>query len=157
MLTCFGLSRCLTNCKHPDTKSVTYDVKEPYADYSEGDLENTMKKAQSFVDIIVAADCDRKDAHFRKALRGSISAASWTENLAKAILTKLESIIQNKNKIGQTLRDTIQKAVVAAFEFAKNHPVYTTIIVLGVLVEIAPWVLTALGFAEGGIVEGKEL
>jgi hypothetical protein len=53
------------------------------------------------------------------------------------------------------MKDAFEKATGAAIEFAKEHPVYFTIITLGVLVILAPWVIEALGFVEAGIVKGK--
>lgn len=40
-------------------------------------------------------------------------------------------------------------------EFVAEHPVATAVIVLGILVLVAPYVLEALGFAKLGPVEGE--
>lgn len=51
------------------------------------------------------------------------------------------------------------KAADGIFKFAKDHPFATaglrTLIAVGVLVLLAPWVVEALGFAEFGLVEDK--
>ena len=60
------------------------------------------------------------------------------------------------------MKEALEKATEAAEKeagraagFAKEHPLYCTVLALGILVWLGmPWVLTALGFAEEGIVEG---
>jgi hypothetical protein len=39
----------------------------------------------------------------------------------------------------------------------KDHPIMCAVIAIGILVVLAPWVIEALGFAEGGILEGRRI
>lgn len=89
---------------------------------------------------------------------GVIGAEGWTENIAKAVLSALEYIIQNwREKAGNALHEAIDAAEAAAnacFTFAKEHPYLTggllTIVAVGVLVWMAPWAVEALGFGVRG-------
>lgn len=106
-----------------------------------------------------------------------VGATGWTEKLANWILEKLSAALQQSHdNLGPTIRDAYHKAceVANGIEgFVVEHPVFCTVIALGVLVcfeglsyttsvdltfqyqmIIAPWVLEALGFAELGPVEG---
>ena len=56
--------------------------------------------------------------------------------------------------MAQAMKDAFEKATSAAVGFARDHPVYCTIIALGILVILAPWVIEALGFGELGPIEG---
>ncbi|OAK98495.1 hypothetical protein IQ06DRAFT_295805 [Phaeosphaeriaceae sp. SRC1lsM3a] len=87
-----------------------------------------------------------------------VGATGWTEKLANWILEKLSAALQQSHdNLGPTIRDAYHKAceVANGIEgFVVEHPVFCTVIALGVLMIIAPWVLEALGFAELGPVEG---
>ncbi|EAW12321.1 interferon alpha-inducible IFI6/IFI27 family protein [Aspergillus clavatus NRRL 1] len=91
----------------------------------------------------------------QKQLNELIHPANWTESLARAILHGLEDAIRTGKQVGGAAADALQRATSAAYEFAKEHPVYTTILALGVLVILAPWVIEVLGFGELGPVEGS--
>jgi len=84
----------------------------------------------------------------------TIQSQTWKEYVAKLILSGLEAAIRNGVIVGKAMKDAIDKAITAATGFAKEHPVYFTLIALGVLVIQAPEILGWLGFAEVGIVEG---
>ncbi|CAO2650958.1 Nn.00g092550.m01.CDS01 [Neocucurbitaria sp. VM-36] len=87
-----------------------------------------------------------------------VGAYGWKENIAQWVLEKLSLALQNGHeKLGPAVRDAYHKAweVARSTEgFVIEHPIMCTIIALGVLVVIAPWVLEALGFAELGPIEG---
>ena len=51
--------------------------------------------------------------------------------------------------------DAMQKAEEAAVGFATEHPVYATLIALGILAILTPFVLELLGFGELGPIEGS--
>jgi gamma-glutamyltranspeptidase/glutathione hydrolase len=76
----------------------------------------------------------------------------WTEAIAESILNGIVKVIQKGVKVAQAMSDAIDRAESRAWESAKEHPVYTaliaagTIIALGVLVMLAPYVLETLGF-----------
>lgn len=66
--------------------------------------------------------------------------------------------------MGAVLREAIDSATVIAeevFKFVKDHPtetrVFFTVVALGVLVLIYPWIIQVLGFGKLGPVEGEKL
>jgi hypothetical protein len=87
-----------------------------------------------------------------------VGTYGWRENVAKWVLEKLTQALQYYHEnLGPTVRDAYHKAweVAKSIEgFVIEHPVMCTIIALGVLAVIAPWVLPELGFGELGPVEG---
>lgn len=112
--------------------------------------------AGEFIDILRTAEKGGKNLERR--LRNIVTVNSWTEELAKYILRGIEYLVQHRDSIGQVVRDAMDKAIEAAesaFQFAKDHPVFVTLIAIGVLVLVSPWVLEALGFGELGPVAGK--
>jgi hypothetical protein len=60
--------------------------------------------------------------------------------------------------MGKAIEKALDRAVEGAGEFKRDNPVWFTIIALGVLVIMIPWVVEALGFCAGfrglGPVEG---
>ncbi|TIC92429.1 hypothetical protein CH35J_010060 [Colletotrichum higginsianum] len=107
--------------------------------------------AGEFIDILRTAEKGGKNLERR--LRNIVTVNSWTEELAKYILRGIEYLVQHRDTIGQVVRDAMDKAIEAAesvFQFAKDHPVFVTLIAIGVLVLVSPWVLEALGFGELG-------
>ncbi|KAH0559347.1 hypothetical protein GP486_004135 [Trichoglossum hirsutum] len=118
-----------------------------YTDKSEqdiaGDVLNALRSAE------------KSGSDLERTLKNIVGEYGWTENIAKAILNGLENMIKTASSMGQALKEAIEKAASAAVEFAREHPVYTTIIALGVLVLLMPWVIEALGFGELGPIEGK--
>ena len=84
-----------------------------------------------------------------------VPRSSWPENLAKCVLDTVEKAIREGVSMGPALKEAFDRAVDAAVGFARDHPVYTTIIAIGILVLLLPWVVEALGFAELGPVEGN--
>lgn len=88
-----------------------------------------------------------------------VSAHGWRQNVAKLVLEKLtKALINSHDKLGPAVRDAYEKAweVAKGIEgFVIEHPVMCTIIALGVLAIMAPWVLEALGFAELGPINGS--
>ncbi|KXH34227.1 hypothetical protein CSAL01_07093 [Colletotrichum salicis] len=114
-------------------------------------LRSAQDAASEFIDILRTAEKGGKDLERR--LRNIVAVNSWTEELAKYILSGVEGLVRHRDTIGQVVRETVDKSTEAAesvFEFAKEHPVFVTIIAIGVLVIIAPWVVEALGFGELG-------
>lgn len=133
----------------------TVSAEQKYCDYDQSQAEVSAAVHQ-FVAILISAKTDNLDDYqFRKDLNNAVSTLSWSESLASAILGGLEAALRNGVKLGKTVELAGEKAMATAEGFAKDHPVYFTLIALGVLVLVAPWVLDLLGFAEIGIVEGK--
>ena len=90
-----------------------------------------------------------------KTLNEQVTATGWTDSLVHAILQNLTSAIESGASMAQPAADALKKAMDSAVGFAKDHPVYTTLIALGVLFVLLPWVLGILGFGELGVVEGS--
>jgi len=87
-----------------------------------------------------------------------VGAYGWKENVAKWVLEKLTRALQEGHeKLGPAVRDAYHKAVDVAMTvegFVIEHPVFCTVVAIGVLALMSPWLLPILGFAEEGIVEG---
>lgn len=90
-----------------------------------------------------------------KHLSELVTTTGWTETLARGILHGIENAIANSAKMAHPASDALARATTEAYEFAHDHPVYTTVLALGVLVILAPWVLEVLGFGELGPIEGS--
>jgi ElaB/YqjD/DUF883 family membrane-anchored ribosome-binding protein len=88
-----------------------------------------------------------------------VGVNGWTQHLAEWVLEKLSAALQSAHeRLGPVVREAYQRAWEAARSiegFVVEHPVFCTVIALGVLVTVAPWVLEALGFAALGPVEGR--
>jgi ElaB/YqjD/DUF883 family membrane-anchored ribosome-binding protein len=89
-------------------------------------------------------------------------AGGWSEWCAAAILSALETVLKAGSEMNAAMQEAYEKACDAAKAiegFAAEHPIATavfcTVIALGVLVVLAPYVVEALGFGELGPVAGK--
>lgn len=88
---------------------------------------------------------------------------TWYASLAKAIFHKIENLLKERStRLSGAMDDACHKASDAAAttgEFAREHPLWTAavvaIVVFGIMVLLAPYLLEALGFAELGPVEGE--
>lgn len=94
------------------------------------------------------------DKHLEERLQDIVRETGWYENLAAAVLNGLETIVREGAPVAGAMTDAVGKATAAAIGFAKEHPVFCTIVALGVLVLLAPWAIEALGFGELGPIEG---
>lgn len=90
-------------------------------------------------------------------------AGGWSEYIAAKILAVLETVLRAGKDLGPALSAAYERACEAAKGipgFAADHPlataVYCTVVALGVLVVLAPYVLEILGFGKLGPVESKE-
>jgi hypothetical protein len=113
--------------------------------------------ATSFVDTIFLAE--KNGIELRRALEEIIRTNSWRQNFAKAVFETLQKAIETARPMSDGLREICDKVacVVAGIEgFAKDHPIVCALVALGILVLLSPWVIEALGFAEGGILEGEK-
>lgn len=113
--------------------------------------------AEDFVNTILRAE--KAGAGLKAELGAIVAPYGWTEYLAEKVLEKLGAALQGTHdKLGPAIRDAYHKAWEVANDIEGlviQHPVMCTIIALGVLVIVAPWVIEALGFAELGPVEGE--
>lgn len=112
--------------------------------------------AQDIVSTILRAE--KVGVGLKLELDAIVGPYGWKEYLAEKVLEKLGAALQGAhNELGPAVRDAYNKAWQTANEiegFVIQHPVMCSIIALGVLVIIAPWVIEVLGFAELGPVEG---
>lgn len=89
-----------------------------------------------------------------KTVNEQVTVTGWTDSLVEAILQGLKSAVEAGAHVARPAADALKKATDAAVGFAKEHPVYTTLIALGILFVLLPWVLEVLGFGELGVIEG---
>ncbi|KAL4791041.1 hypothetical protein BDV19DRAFT_371361 [Aspergillus venezuelensis] len=114
------------------------------------------KNDDQIVSDIITAILNAQDAYsLHKELSAKITTTSWTENIAKATLNGLTKAITTGAKMARAASDAMDKAEEAAVGFATEHPVYATLIALGILAILTPFVLEILGFGELGPIEGS--
>ena len=90
-------------------------------------------------------------------------AGGWTEYLAVKTLAAVEAVVKVGIEKNAAMQDAYHKACEALKGFAADHPMETavmcTVIALGVLVVLTPYVVEYLGFCAGfgelGPIEGK--
>lgn len=132
----------------------TYEPKYSDKDNNEADIEIA---TMNFIDVLVKAPSSSlHNYNLQQSLADSIKSYNWTESLARSILAKLELLLSDPSEFGGALKDACERVAREAWEFARDHPAYCTLIALGILVVIGmPWILEVLGFAELGPVEGE--
>jgi hypothetical protein len=123
-------------------------------------LSNSNKAALIADDVIAALlTTDLSGAALQMHLDSAVGTYGWTSNVAKWILEKLTGLLRDGHeKFGPALREAYEKATKIALSvegFVVEHPVFCTIVALGVLTLMIPWVLGALGFVEVGIEAGQ--
>ena len=120
------------------------------------DLRSAAEVAEDVVATILRTSTTGPTLQMR--LDSTVGTCGWSENVAKWVLDKLSRALEaTHEKLGPTVRDAYRKAWEAANStqgFVIEHPIMGTVIALGVLAVIAPWVLEALGFGELGPVAG---
>ena len=124
-------------------------------------LQRSDEAASSIVSAMLNAD--KPGPSLDATIRSLVSqAGGWSEYLATKILEALETVLKAGTEMNPAMQEAYDKACDAAKViegFAADHPVATavfcTIIALGVLVVLAPYVLEFLGFSELGPIEGK--
>jgi hypothetical protein len=104
--------------------------------------------------ILAMQDADKTGEELRTKVSGVVGVSNWTESLAKAVLAQLDHALEKGMQMKGPLKKAFDEAVSKATGFARDHPVYTTVIALGILVVLLPWVIEALGFGELGPIEG---
>lgn len=157
-LSCVGIqSKPRHQTHNTDSTSISstaYESKYSDKDNNEADTEPA---TTNFIDVLFNAPrSSLYNNTLHQDLNDSIKTYNWTESLARSILAKLEFILSDPSKFGGALKDACERVTREAWEFARDHPAYCTLIALGILVVIGmPWILEVLGFAELGPVEGR--
>ena len=154
------LSCCSTRSKRTPRLSEKHLTTPPhYAPYQDHPTETDLA-AQIIAKLLAAT---KNDAVLKADLQSTISTYGWYDGLAAAVLAGLENAI----KLGEEMQPAMKAAYERAVEgvnsveqWAGEHPeisaaVVVTLIALGVLAIMMPWLMAWLGFAEEGIVEGK--
>lgn len=148
-----ALITCLTGVE-PETSTATISD-EKHTPLTPHQPHTAEELAEQVVHAIVAAE--KSGAELARVLDNIVSEHGWTEKIAQWVLVKMESALKEAEKLQGPLKDAYNKACEAAFAiegFVQEHPVFCTVIALGVLVMLTPWVLGALGFGELGPIEG---
>jgi hypothetical protein len=125
--------------------------------------KDDLSKSEVADDIIVKIfAATQNDAALQADLQATMHTYGWYDGLAIAILGALEKAIEIGEKMGPAVKTAYDKAVAAVNEieeWVEAHPgmtaVVTTLIALGILALMIPWLMAYLGFAEEGIIEGQ--
>jgi hypothetical protein len=120
--------------------------------------DDTTQTASQFVDTLFSAEKNGPELH--QALAEIVQTASLKQYFARVVFETLQKAIEKARPMGIALGETYDKVVreIDGIEgFVKDHPVMCAVIAIGILVVLAPWVIEALGFAEGGILEGRRI
>ena len=119
-------------------------------------IEKDEQIATDIVQILFTAD--KNSPAFRNQVKDMVQTQNWTENLAKCILDRLVNALNAGAAMGEAMKKSFDRASEEADKFVRQHPVFAaaivTIVAIGVLVLLLPWVVEALGFGELGPVEG---
>ena len=148
------LPKLLTSCclQHDDQEPTSAE-KEPLLSSNSNLTEAHL--ADEIVSRLIAAE---SDTALQADLRSMVHTYGWYDGLAEAVLEGLKRALELGEEMGPVMKNAFERAVTAFSdikEWVKANPAKTTLIALGVLAILVPWMLTALGFAEAGIVEGK--
>jgi hypothetical protein len=138
-----------------DPDSITEQLPNEKQTIISSDSRTAEDIAGEVIQAILNAEKDGK--HLRRTLDNIVGEYGWTEKVAEWTLAKLEEALKEASKLGPALKTAYDKTLEVAEDiegFIKEHPVFCTVIALGVLVIIAPWIIELLGFGELGPIEG---
>jgi len=118
------------------------------------------RNAAEIIDFLYTTD--RKGKELRDALNSKMNskmnACGLREELAKALFKAMDIAVREARDLTPLLKDAkdkIYETIKEIGDFAEDHPIFCSLIVLGFLVLLMPWVLEAVGFAELGPIEGS--
>ncbi|OJJ70327.1 hypothetical protein ASPBRDRAFT_129116 [Aspergillus brasiliensis CBS 101740] len=132
-------------------KSILDCIRGPSPDVHPTDAR-TSAVASDIVNILLTGESRES---IQKRLHEQVDTNGWSESIAQAILHGLSDAIKAGAEMAGPAADALTKAKEAGVNFAKEHPVYTFVLALGVIVALAPWVLEVLGFGELGPIAGS--
>lgn len=133
-----------------DCISGTFAAEPPLAPPTDSRVPASV--ASDILNMILTANTPYE---LHKQINERISAESWSKEIATALLKGLENTIKAGTKMAKASSDALIQAKDAAIGFAKDHPVYATLIALGILAILMPWALEILGFGDLGPIEGS--
>ena len=126
-------------------------------------LPNTYEKeedrlASEILHILYTAEKPGQDVKLQIDRVVHPNSRSWYEGLAKRVLDRLVEGLKSGVVMGAAMKEAFDKASAAAEKFVHEHPVFAaallTVVAIGILVLLVPWVVEALGFGELGPIEG---
>lgn len=92
------------------------------------------------------------------SLNDPIHITGWYSAVAKCILAGMEAVVKSGITVSGTIGSAIEKARPNSEDFVRKHPLWAgaiiTVIALGTLYLLIPWVIEALGFMEAGPLAG---
>ncbi|KAH8692517.1 hypothetical protein GQ44DRAFT_719802 [Phaeosphaeriaceae sp. PMI808] len=154
------LSCCCIRSSHPfglPEKHLVIDP-SPYAKYQDNPSKSNL--ADEIVAKLLTAD--KNDAILKADLQSTIHTYGWYDGLAAAVLASVEKAIGLGKEMGPAMKSAYEKAIAGVNmveEWVGEHPemaaVLVTLVALGILAVMTPWLMTWLGFAEEGIVEAS--
>jgi hypothetical protein len=142
-------------------RSTHYDVLEEqpsfgYPSEKTQHPQSTQSLAEDVLSTLYAADIN--DKHLMKQrLQDVVRETGWYENLAVSVLNGLENALKEGAPMNQAMKDPYDKAVQVirkVWGFVEGHPLFFTLLALGILVILMPWAVEVLGFGELGPIEG---
>ncbi|KAJ5249457.1 hypothetical protein N7524_011773 [Penicillium chrysogenum] len=114
------------------------------------------RSPESVASSIVTKILNAEDPYMLyKQLDEEVSTKSWSDAIARATLRGLENAIKAGAEMARAAADAAARSKDAAIEFATDHPVYATLIALGILALLTPWALEIIGFGDLGPIEGS--
>ncbi|CAN9204461.1 unnamed protein product [Alternaria alternata] len=145
-------------CGTAEAKDETYpNEKAALLSAATSNSRLTAETADNVIAILLTTSLTGPALHMQ--LDSVVGASGWRSNMAKYVLEKLTAALQaSHERLGPTIRSAYHRAWEAAQSiegFVIEHPVMCTVIALGVLAVVAPWVLEALGFTELGPVQAS--
>ena len=144
ILDCLGLGR-----------SAHYDVLEeqPALGFPHEKAQHpqtTQSLAEDVLSTLYAADINDED--LRQRIQDVVRETGWYESLAVLVLHGLENALKAGAPMGQGIKNAHEKAaqvVGDVWGYMKEHPVFFTLVALGIFVILLPWVIELLGFSLG--------
>jgi hypothetical protein len=152
-----AIIQCLTSRQTASEPNLTKVDEKISLDISIEEMVN------NFLNVLFAAEKSGRD--LEEKLKRTVQDTSWNSYMAEAIIHAFEEALKKGKAMNEVIKDAFDKSYAEAFalfheayDFSRDHPleaIFTTIVVIGILVLLAPWVLEAVGFGTLGPIEGK--
>lgn len=118
--------------------------------------DDTVEAANSFIDTVFISE--KNGVELRLALDEIIRTTGWKQDFARTVFEVLQKAIETVRPMGDALQESYDKVILVVDDiegFVRGHLILCALIALGILVLLSLWVIEALGFIEGGILEGE--